>query len=140
MDLHIGYEEAAAVPVGRMSLHRVPPMGSDRYRVIEDALGWYNKRCTRPLGHSLQRLDHSRGDSRRGARIRSGTSFSSGVADRSVPESQTDKASGIVNDPNDWGLEKGDPRYIIDLVKRITTVSVETVSIVRGLPPLEEGA
>ncbi len=50
----------------------------------------------------------------------------------------TDRASGNVNDPNDWGLEKGDPRYIIDLVKRITTVSVETVSIVSGLTSLQE--
>ena len=50
----------------------------------------------------------------------------------------TDKASGIVNDPNAWGAEMGDPRYIIDLVKRVTTVSVETLAIVKGLPPLEE--
>jgi predicted helicase len=50
----------------------------------------------------------------------------------------TDKASGIVNDPNDWGLERGDPRYIIDLVERVTTLSVETMSIVKELPPLEE--
>ena len=50
----------------------------------------------------------------------------------------TDKGSGIVNDPNDWGLEIGDPRYIVDLVKRVTTVSVETMAIVRALPPLEE--
>ena len=27
-----------------------------------------------------------------------------------------DKASGIVNDPNDWGLEHGNPRYILDLL------------------------
>ena len=53
---------------------------------------------------------------------------------------KTVKASGIVNDPNDWGLEMCDPRYIIDLVKRVTTVSVETMAIVRALPPLEEGA
>ena len=52
----------------------------------------------------------------------------------------TDTDSGIVNDPNDWGAEIGDPRYIIDLVKRVTTVSVETMSIVRALPPLEESA
>ena len=52
----------------------------------------------------------------------------------------TDKASGIVNDPNDWGAEIGNPRYIIDLVKRVATVSVETVAIVKALPPLEEGA
>ena len=49
----------------------------------------------------------------------------------------TDKASGIVNDPNDWGVEIGEPRYIIDLVKRVTTVSVETMSIVRALPAFE---
>ncbi|MDI6023156.1 DEAD/DEAH box helicase family protein [Leucobacter sp. UT-8R-CII-1-4] len=50
---------------------------------------------------------------------------------------KTDKASGIINDPNAWGDEHGDPRYILDLIKRITTVSVETVKIVKGLPALE---
>ena len=49
-----------------------------------------------------------------------------------------DKASGIVNDPNDWATEHGQPRYILDLVKRIVTVSLETVRIVRNLPPLDE--
>ena len=29
----------------------------------------------------------------------------------------TDKASGILNDPNDWGAEIGNPRYIIELVQ-----------------------
>ncbi|MDP3952989.1 type ISP restriction/modification enzyme [Microbacterium sp.] len=46
---------------------------------------------------------------------------------------KTDKASGIVNDPNAWG----DERYILDLLGRITTVSMETVRIVKGLPSLE---
>ena len=50
---------------------------------------------------------------------------------------KTDKASGIVNDPNAWGDEHYEPRYILDLIKRITTVSVETVMIVNGLPALE---
>ncbi len=48
-----------------------------------------------------------------------------------------DPASGIVNDPNDWAKEAGNPRYILDLVKRVTTVSVQTVDIVAGLPGLE---
>ncbi|MEU6250430.1 type ISP restriction/modification enzyme [Glycomyces sp. NPDC047010] len=47
---------------------------------------------------------------------------------------RTDKASGIVNDPNDWSE---DPRYIVDLLKRIVTVSLETMAIVDALPPLE---
>lgn len=51
----------------------------------------------------------------------------------------TDKKSGIVNDPNDWAAEHGDPRYIVDLIKRITTVSVKTVEIVSGLPELDLG-
>lgn len=48
-----------------------------------------------------------------------------------------DKASGIVNDPNDWCDEHGDPRYIVDLVRRIVTVSIETMKIVDGLPRLD---
>jgi len=48
-----------------------------------------------------------------------------------------DKASGIVNDPNDWAEEQGNPRYILDLLARIVTVSVETVKIVKALPPLD---
>lgn len=39
---------------------------------------------------------------------------------------KTDKASGIVNDPNDWSREVGEPRYILDLLTRVVTVSVET--------------
>lgn len=47
---------------------------------------------------------------------------------------KTEKNSGIVNDPNAWTEERGDPRYVLDLIKKITTVSVETVHIVRHLP------
>lgn len=50
---------------------------------------------------------------------------------------KTDKASGIVNDPNDWAEEHGNPRYILELLARIVTVSVETVRIVNSLPPLD---
>lgn len=49
---------------------------------------------------------------------------------------KTDKKSGIVNDPNGWADEHDEPRYILDLVKKITTVSVETVRITRSLPDL----
>ena len=50
---------------------------------------------------------------------------------------KTDKASGIVNDPNDWSREHKQPRYIIDLLKRIVTVSLETMEIVDNLPELD---
>lgn len=47
---------------------------------------------------------------------------------------KVDKASEIVNDPNDWS---DDPRYIIDLLKRIVTVSLETMKVVDSLPELD---
>lgn len=43
-----------------------------------------------------------------------------------------DKDSGIRNDWSD------DPRYILDLVKRIVRVSLETMQIVNDLPALSE--
>ena len=57
----------------------------------------------------------------------------------------THKASGIVNDPNDWMAEgagggptaSAQPRYLLDLIARITTVSVRTQEIVNSLPPLD---
>lgn len=52
---------------------------------------------------------------------------------------KTDKASGIINDPNDWARKVGNPRYILDLIQQVTTVSVRTMEIVKSLPPLAVG-
>lgn len=49
---------------------------------------------------------------------------------------KTDKASGIVNDPNDWAKEVGNPRYILDLLLSVINLSVQTVDIVNSLPKL----
>ncbi len=46
----------------------------------------------------------------------------------------THKDSGIKNDPNDWADEVGNPRYILDLLLSIITVSIKTVDIVNSLP------
>jgi predicted helicase len=45
----------------------------------------------------------------------------------------TDKRSGITNDPN----RADEPDYIVKLIGKVTTVSVETVQIVRSLPELQ---
>ena len=50
---------------------------------------------------------------------------------------KTDKASGIVNDANDWAIETmNNPRYPMELFLRVVTVSLETMRIVRALPTL----
>lgn len=50
---------------------------------------------------------------------------------------KVDKDSGIKNDPNDWGLEHNNPRYILNLILSLITVSLETVKIINNLPKLE---
>lgn len=49
---------------------------------------------------------------------------------------KTDKDSGITNDPNDWAIEHNQPRYILDLLLSVITVSMETNKIVENLPKL----
>ena len=51
---------------------------------------------------------------------------------------RVDKASGIVNDANDWAIETMDnPKYPLELFQRVVTVSLETQKIVAALPPLD---
>lgn len=47
---------------------------------------------------------------------------------------KTDKASGIVNDPNDWAKEHDDPAYILRLLLSVITVSEKTLAITSALP------
>ena len=50
---------------------------------------------------------------------------------------KTDPGSGIVNDPNDWSQEVGNPRYVVDLLARTVTVSIGTMEIVDALPGVD---
>ena len=50
---------------------------------------------------------------------------------------KTDKASGIVNDANDWANETmHNPKYPLELLLRVITVSLKTMQIVKALPAL----
>ncbi|WP_278402893.1 DEAD/DEAH box helicase [Megamonas rupellensis] len=48
-----------------------------------------------------------------------------------------DKTSGIENNPNDWATEHNQPRYILDLLLSIMTVSLKTQEIVNSLPDVK---
>ena len=45
---------------------------------------------------------------------------------------KVDKRSGIKNDPN----RVDQPRYIVDLIRRVITVSLKTIKVVESLPSL----
>lgn len=49
----------------------------------------------------------------------------------------THKESGIVNNPNDWAKEVGNPRYILDLLLSVINMSVQTVEIMNSLPKVK---
>ena len=54
---------------------------------------------------------------------------------------KTHKASGIVSDANRYAIDTvGDPRYPLDLLLRVITVSLETMKIVRALPEVLAGS
>ena len=129
-DLHVNYETVEPYPLHE-STH---PMGVDEwslYRVTK--MKWADKTTKKAIvynGHiTLSDIPAVAHEYMLGAR--SGLEW---LIDRY--QVKTDKASGIVNDPNDWCREHNDPRYIVDLIKRVTRVSVETMQVVRSLPEL----
>ena len=135
LDLHIGYEEAAPYPLEECISDSAPD-GPERFQVQK--MRWGGK--TKSPDHSM--IVYNDWMTLVGIPDEAHEYV---VGPRSALEwlldryrVTIDKPSGIVNDPNDWGMEIGSPRYIIDLVKRVTTVSVETMAIVKALPPLEE--
>ena len=134
LDLHIGYEDAACYGLDEV-VKKGAPEGAERYRVQK--MGWVGSGQGRDRSAivvndwiTLMGIPEQAHEYLVGPR-----SALEWLIDRH--QVRTDKDTGIVNDPNDWGLEIGNPRYIVDLVKRITTVSVETMKIVSTLPTLE---
>ena len=49
---------------------------------------------------------------------------------------KVDKKSGIRNDANQWGIEHGNPKYPLELLQSIITLSLKTIDIVDSLPKI----
>ncbi len=138
-DLHCDYEQAEPYPViftrGDTSL--VPPSDPKRfYRVdqmkfagkrpnLDKSTVIYNTNITM-TGIPLNAYDY----------VVNGKPALEWVMERQCVK--TDKASGIVNDANDYANETmNDPKYPLDLFLRVITVSLKTLEIVRSLPKLD---
>lgn len=128
-ELHVGYESVEPYP-----LHEQAPAFGDPWQVFRvEKLRWVDKTSKKAIRVNGQVTlgDIPAAANRYMLGSRSALDW---IIDRY--QVKTDKASGIVNDPNDWGREHDDPRYIVDLIKRVTRVSVETMKIVDALPTL----
>jgi len=49
-----------------------------------------------------------------------------------------DPLTQITNNPNDWGIDNNEPDYILNLVKKVITVSINSKKIIDGLPKFDE--
>ena len=144
MDLHLGYESAEPYPL--VGLEASPPTGSDPFDYYA-----VDKKMRFGKATAQQRASGAKED-------RTTLHFNERIALSGIPEAahryilgsrsaiewiidryyvKTDKASQIVNDPNDWSREIGNPRHILDLLARVVTVSVDTMAIIDALPPLD---
>ena len=138
-DLHVNYERVEPYPSVQeeAGLH-APADPWERYRIGErkmrfPKLGRRDKDFTRLEYNDYVTLTGIPAEAQ-GYSI-SGRSPLEWIIDRY--HVKTDKASGIVNDPNDFLREQGRPDAVVDLIKRLVTVSMRTQELLETLPALE---
>ena len=121
-EIHVGYEEVDAYPLRFVETPDTPlDWRVEKMRLSKDKTGIkYNDFLTLD-GIPAKAFDYRLGN-------RSALEW---VIDQY--QVKTDKRSGIINDPN----RPDDEEYIVRLIGKVITVSLETVEIVEGLPALE---
>lgn len=144
-ELHLGYESVEPYPLD--GLDAAPTGGADAYAfyAVGDKKMKFGKatveqkaageKADRSIIHFNERISVSGIPDEAYRYMLGSRSAIEWIIDRYYVK--TDSKSGIVNDPNNWSREVGDARYILDLLARIVTVSVETMKIVDALPPLD---
>ena len=132
-DLHVGYEDAEPHESVRVEVRALDMDPNETFRVTKMRFAkkdgktdkttiLYNK-DVRIEGIPMEAYEY----------VVNGRSPLEWVLDRY--QDKTDKATKIRNDPNTWSE---DPRYIVELIQKLVTVSLETVRITNTLPALEE--
>lgn len=128
-DLHINYETVAKYPA---TIEKHSDLTDEDYRVEKMKYGKNKDKTTIIYNHKitvknipLEAYEY----------VVNGKPAIDWVVERQCVK--TDKTSGIVNDANDWAVETmNNPKYPLELLLRVITVSLETMKIVRSLPKL----
>lgn len=134
-ELHLGYESVEPYPLDEVASSPAPEDLEERfefYRVQKLQFGpKKDKTRIKYNGHlTLKGIPEEAHEYQV-----NGRSALEWVIDRY--QVKTDKKSLITNDPNDYCRAVNDPRYIVDLIKRLVTVSLETQKLVGTLPHFE---
>lgn len=134
-ELHLGYESVEPYPLDEVASSPAPESLEERfefYRVQKLQFGpKKDKTRIKYNGHlTLKGIPEEANEYQV-----NGRSALEWVIDRY--QVKTDKKSLITNDPNDYCRAVNNPRYIVDLIKRLVTVSLETQKLVGTLPRFE---
>lgn len=129
-ELHLNYETVAAYPDAKIigaesGKFRVEKMKFAKIGKVDDKTTLIYNSYIRIENIPLEAYDY----------VVNGRSAIEWIMDRY--QVKIDKDSQIKNDPNDWCDEHNNPRYILDLILSLITVSIETMKIVKSLPKLE---
>ena len=134
-ELHLGYESVEPYPLDEVASSPAPEGLEERfefYRVQKLQFGpKKDKTRIKYNGHlTLKGIPEEAHEYQV-----NGKSALGWVVDRY--QVKTNTKSLITNDPNDYCRAVNDPRYIVDLIKRLVTVSLETQKLVGTLPRFE---
>lgn len=137
MDLHVDYENAEPYPLDVVVKDTADPSDRETWRVEKMKWGRGRNPETKKLEDDLTTIVYNSKVSITGIPSEAheymlgSRSALAWIIDQY--QVKKDKKSGIVNDPNAWADEQNNPRYIVDLIKKVTTVSVETMRLVESL-------
>ena len=131
-DLHVNYERVQPYALTEDWKLDAPEDDWQRYEVLKPA--WAKRTEHTSLKYNQYLTLHGIPEAAQDYQVNSRSPLD-WVIDRY--KVTVDKKSGIRNDPNDYCREVGKPDYIVDLIKRLVTVSVDTQRVVALLPGLE---
>lgn len=137
MDLHLNYEDVEPWPLGIQLKATADSEDRETWRVTK--LKWAKVRDpdTKKLVNDVTTMIYNPKVTISGIPVEAdeymlgSRSALAWIIDRY--QVKKDKASGIVNDPNDWADEVDNPRYIVDLIAKVTRVAMETNRIVASI-------
>lgn len=135
-ELHINYETVTPYPVtldcGKRSIKQ---LSNDDFRVTKMKLAKKDEKHTIIYNHAItvrnipiEAYEY----------VVNGKAAIEWVMDQQQVKEDNKGKSGIVNDANDWAIETmNNPKYPLELLQRVITVSLETMKIVNNLPELD---
>lgn len=131
-DLHVNYELVEPYPLVEDWMLDAPENPWQRYQVTKPV--WAKRSERTSLKYNQYLTLHGIPEAAQQYQV-NGRSPLDWVIDRY--KVTVDKKSNIKNDPNDYCREIGQPDYIVDLIKRLVTVSLNTQQIVSALPAFD---